>query len=170
MSFSKVAVTRSLLYIITGFSTIIGINEAFYLQSTDILSIEPTDSTVPEGNSISFICNSWKKQNLTWLLPNNQIVKKHRGRRIKQISNRLTIKNAKVTDSGVYTCLQDESTSNISLKVFVKPMYSYYLEELAMIGFNCCLTAIFILCCALKFTSFYEKQYQKSHIYTSTNI
>lgn len=99
------------------------------------------------GKGIQFECQpSEEKRNITWLLPNGTRVQMSEERRIYQTSRILQIKEATINDSGVYTCLIEQTLHNTTVHLIVYVMPTFYFESMIIVGVNCFLIFLFFLC------------------------
>lgn len=99
------------------------------------------------GKGIQFECQpSEEKRNISWLLPNGTRVQMGEERRIYQASRILQIKEATINDSGVYTCLIEQTLHNATVHLIVYVMPTFYFESMIIVGVNCFLIFLFFLC------------------------
>lgn len=127
-------------------------------RSINPLRLDKTEMKIQVGTKLKINCdhsNTSYQSLLKWLIPNKTSICELNSTRLRDVSGTLTIWRTELGDSGLYTCLLQDSklVFNVTAKVSIYAEPDYFMMGMIVVGINAALLVVFIVCVVNRVTT-----------------
>ena len=117
-------------------------------ETESVVKTEPASVKEPTGRTASVTCTtSLNATSLHWQDANAQAVTTNTSQRVHVTSDAtLMLRNLRVNDTGVYTCVTSDGAHNATAQLDIYVMPDYFTEGMIILFINAGLIVIFLGC------------------------